>query len=146
MNYLPVMKQFFAAIFLLTIISCSTSKNQDENGATNQKILFKNVNLIKGDGSAPAKTDVYIEDGKITETGSNLSKDGASTVDLEGKTMMPAIISTHVHVGLIKDTIASGKNYTRENILRQLDKYAKYGVLNVQVLGTDRPLLFKDGL
>jgi imidazolonepropionase-like amidohydrolase len=142
------MKQYLSLLLIIFLIitSCSTSKNQEENEPTNQKVLFRNVNLIKGDGSAAAKTDVYIEDGKITETGSDLSKDGAATVDLEGKTMMPAIISTHVHIGLIKDTIASGKNYTRENILRQLDKYANYGVLNLQVLGTDRPLLFQNGL
>ena len=142
------MKQYLSLLLIipLVITSCSTSKNQDENEPANQKILFKNVNLVKGDGSAAAKADVYVEDGKITETGVNLSKDGAKTIDLEGKTMMPAIISTHVHIGLIKDTIASGKNYTRENILRQLDKYAKYGVLNLQVLGTDRPLLFQNGL
>jgi imidazolonepropionase-like amidohydrolase len=142
------MKQYLSLLLIipLVITSCSTSKNQDENEPANQKILFKNVNLVKGDGSAAAKADVYVEDGKITETGINLSKDGAKTIDLEGKTMMPAIISTHVHIGLIKDTIASGKNYTRENILRQLDKYAKYGVLNLQVLGTDRPLLFQNRL
>jgi imidazolonepropionase-like amidohydrolase len=142
------MKQYLSLLLIIFLIitSCSTSKNQDANEPTNQKILFKNVNLIKGDGSAAAKTDVYIEDGKVAETGTNLSKDGATTVDLEGKTMMPAIISTHVHIGLIKDTIASGKNYTRENILRHLNKYAKYGVLNLQVLGTDRPLLFQNGL
>jgi imidazolonepropionase-like amidohydrolase len=140
------MKNLFSFFVLSLILSCSTSKNQDENDTTGQKILFKNVNMIKGDGSAPVKTDVYVEDGKIAETGNNLSKEGASTVSLDGKTMMPAIISTHVHIGIVKDTIASGKNYTRANILRQLDKYAKYGVLNVQVLGTDRPLLFQNGL
>jgi imidazolonepropionase-like amidohydrolase len=140
------MKNLFSFFILSLILSCSTSKNQDENDTTGQKILFKNVNMIKGDGSAPVKTDVYVEDGKIAETGNNLSKEGASTVSLDGKTMLPAIISTHVHIGIVKDTIASGKNYTRPNILRQLDKYAKYGVLNVQVLGTDRPLLFQNGL
>jgi imidazolonepropionase-like amidohydrolase len=140
------MKRSIFPLLILFIISCSTSKNQDENDTTNQKILFKNVNLIKGDGSGAAKSDVYIEDGKIAETGSNLSKDGVNIVDLEGKTMMPAIISTHVHIGLVKDTIASGKNYNRENILRQLGKYAQYGILNLQVLGTDRPLLFENGL
>jgi imidazolonepropionase-like amidohydrolase len=142
------MKQYLSSLLIVSLIiySCSTSKNQDENETSNQKILFKNVNLVKGDGSAATKTDVYVEDGKITETGSNLSNEGALTVDLEGKTMMPAIISTHVHVGTLKDTTSSGKNYIRENILRQLDKYAKYGVLNLQVLGTDRPLLFQNGL
>ena len=142
------MKHLFPlfVFFIASIFSCSTSKNQDENAATGHKILFKNVNLIKGDGSPAVKTEVYIEDGKIAETGSDRSKDGVTIVDLGGKTMMPAIISTHVHVGVVKDTTASGKNYTRENILNQLARYENYGVLNVQALGTDRPLLFQHGL
>lgn len=139
-------KNLLLAVIAWFAVSCFISKHQDENETTNQKILFKNATLIKGDGSAALKSDVYIEDGKIAETGSNLSKDGVSIVDLEGKTMMPAIISTHVHVGVVKDTTASGRNYDRENILRQLRKYANYGILNVQVLGTDRPLLFQNGL
>ncbi len=143
------MKYYLSAILVLSLVaisSCSTSRNPDENDIANAKLLFKNVNLIKGDGSAPAKTDVYVEDGKIAETGNGLSKDGATIVDLEGKTMMPAIISTHVHVGTLKDTTTNGRNYTRENIFNQLNKYARYGVLNVQSLGTDRQLLFQNGL
>src|SRR6476620_5758276 len=105
------MKHLFTLASIIFIVSCSPSKNQDQNDTTNQKILFKNVNLIKGDGSPATKTDVYVENGKVAETGNGLTKDGATTVDLEGKTMMPAIISTHVHVGVVKDTTASGKNY-----------------------------------
>jgi imidazolonepropionase-like amidohydrolase len=143
------MQQLLPSLLIISLIffsSCSTSKNQDENATINQKILFKNVSLIKGDGSAKVITDVFIEDGKIAETGSGLGKEDATVVDLEGKTMMPAIISTHVHVGTLKDTTTNGSNYTRENILNQLNKYAKYGILNVLSLGTDRPLLFQNGL
>ena len=141
------MKLNLLSILILSMVaSCSTSKNQDENAAINQKILFKNVSLIKGDGSAKVLTDVYIDDGKIAETGSGLDKKDATVVDLEGKTMMPAIISTHVHVGTLKDTTTNGRNYTRENIFNHLNKYAKYGILNVLSLGTDRPLLFQNGL
>src|SRR5205085_5674113 len=43
-------------------------------------------------------------------------------------------------------TGANALNYTRDNILSQLSKYAQYGVLHVQILGTDRPSLFQNGL
>jgi dihydroorotase-like cyclic amidohydrolase len=75
------------------------------------------VNLVSGDGAAAKKTDVFVENGKIAELSSNLVEEDAAIVDLTGKTMMPALISTHVHIGTLKDTTANGRNYTRENIL-----------------------------
>jgi cytosine/adenosine deaminase-related metal-dependent hydrolase len=47
-------------------------------------------------------------------------------VDLTGKTVMPAIINTHVHLGS-----------TREQLIDQLQHYAFYGVGTVQSLGLD---------
>jgi imidazolonepropionase-like amidohydrolase len=70
----------------------------------------------------------------------------ATIIDLTGKTIMPALISAHTHVGMLKGTATDAANYTRQNILDQLKKYADYGVLNIQTMGTDRPLLFENGL
>jgi imidazolonepropionase-like amidohydrolase len=109
--------------------------------------LLKNANVITGDGSRlQANTDILIQGDTIAEIGKNISVENANEVDASGKTVMPALISAHVHMGVLKGTTSSGSNYTRENILRQLKQYANYGVLNTQVMGTDRPLLFQNGL
>jgi imidazolonepropionase-like amidohydrolase len=126
----------------LAFASCATQSNND-----NDTILLKNANVITGDGSQPAaNTDILIRGGEIAEIGKNINDPAATVVDVAGKTVMPALISAHVHVGVLKGTTSSGTNYTRENVLDQLKKYADYGVLNLQVMGTDRPVLFQNGL
>ena len=56
--------------------------------------------------------------------------EGAVRVDLSGKTVMPALIDGHNHNGLtnIRDGSNSKANYTRENLVDQLERCAYYGV------------------
>jgi len=109
-------------------------------------ILLKNVNLIDGRGGAiQTNTDILIKGERVAVIGKGLKSAGARVIDLQGKTVMPAMISAHVHVGVIKGNAQSGTFFTRENVLAQLKKYQGYGVLTVQTLGTDRPMLFEHG-
>lgn len=113
-----------------------------------QSLLIKDVTLIDGNGQAPREhTDILLQGDTIAAIGQNLDSTGVSTVmRLPGKTVMPALISAHVHVGTLQGTENSGDFYTRENVLRQLQKYQDYGVLQVLVMGTDRPMLFSTQL
>ncbi len=128
-------------IAVALFMACSTSNEH----ATSNVILLKNVNLIKGDGSPAAKSDILLADGRIENIGTPITNNTAETIDLNGKTLMPALISTHVHIGTLKGTTTNAGNYTKENVLSQLNKYAVYGILHVQALGTDRPVLFQNG-
>ena len=111
------------------------------------RILFKNATVINGNGLAPlAHTDVLVEDEMITAIGPQLPEANAKVIDMTGKTMMPALVCSHVHIGNLKYTAAKPENYTRQNILSQLVKYESYGITNILVMGTDRPMLFKTGL
>jgi imidazolonepropionase-like amidohydrolase len=130
-------------LFLIIAFAACTAPSDNKN----HPILLKNANVIVGDGSRPqANTDILIQGDTIAEIGKNISAENANEVDASGKTVMPALISAHVHMGVLKGTTSSGSNYTRENVLRQLKRYADYGVLNTQVMGTDRPVLFQNGL
>jgi imidazolonepropionase-like amidohydrolase len=62
---------------------------------------------------------------------------GALRVDLAGKTVIPALINAHGHVGFQRDLSFAKENYTRENIVNQLKQYAYYGVGAVLTAGTD---------
>src|SRR5207245_9982015 len=53
---------------------------------------------------------------------------GGTRVDLTGKTVMPALIDAHVHMGYRKGLDFSQNNYTRENLADILDRFAYYGV------------------
>lgn len=109
--------------------------------------LFTHVTLIDGNGGpAVENTDLLVRGNTIEAIGPRLAADGAQVIDLEGKTIMPVLISAHTHLGLTRGTTNGAANYTRENILRQLSRYEDYGVGHVLVMGTDRPFLFESGL
>ena len=63
---------------------------------------------------------------------------GATRVDLSGKTVMPALVDDHVHMGYRKGTSFSADNYTRENLTDMLDRYAFYGIAAILETGTGR--------
>lgn len=106
-------------------------------------ILLKDATVIDGNGGTPAlHTDLLIRGDSIAAIGHNLSIPGVKIINLSGKTVMPSLICSHVHVGLLKGTVNSAANYTRDNILAQLAKYESYGVGTILVMGSDRPLIY----
>ncbi|SEW42683.1 amidohydrolase family protein [Chitinophaga arvensicola] len=110
-------------------------------------ILLKNVTLIDGNGGKPVpNTDILIKGSTIAEIGRGLKADGATVINGAGKTVMPALTSSHVHIGMIKGSDSKEEPYTRENILSQLKKYGDYGITNILVMGSDQPMLFASGL
>jgi len=112
-----------------------------------QVTVFRNATVIDGNGGTPAThTDIRVENGVIVGVGRSLDTTGARIVDMTGKTIMPELISTHTHIGTLKGTQTNGQNYTRDNILPQLKKYESFGVGNILVMGSDRPMLFASGL
>ncbi|SJZ85964.1 Imidazolonepropionase [Chitinophaga eiseniae] len=134
------MTNTFSALMITAALLSGTT-------ATAQTILLKNATVIDGTGSRPRQhTDILLQADTIAAVGPRLNAPGATVVDLSGKTVMPALISVHTHVGTLRGTTTNAVNYTRENILRQLQQYANYGVLHVLAMGTDRPLLFDSGL
>src|SRR5262249_22658029 len=85
--------------------------------ATAQTVLFEGARLITGDGSAAVEnTAILTERGVITRIARNgeiTAPAGATRIDLTGKTVMPAIIATHVHPGFQR-----GLTYVAENFKR----------------------------
>src|SRR5947208_10682086 len=103
--------------------------------------LFEGARLITGDGGV-------IEDSAFVVTGNQISQvgrkggvplpSGGTRVDLTGKTVMPALIDAHVHMGYRKALDFSQNNYTRENLSDILDRFAYYGVGAILEAGTAR--------
>jgi len=109
--------------------------------------VLRNVTVIDGTG-APAKPNsaIVMTDGKIAYVGpvSGLkAPQGAKVVDLAGKFVMPGIIDSHVHVGMMHDVTQDEKYETPENVQADLKTYAAYGVTAVQVLGTDKDFVLQ---
>ena len=92
---------------------------------------FEGARLIVGDGSAPIENATVIVDGaRIVQAGAAGSirvPDGATRVNVAGKTVMPMLIDTHVHL-----------SPTREMIIRDLKRRAYFGVSAALSLGLDK--------
>jgi imidazolonepropionase-like amidohydrolase len=107
--------------------------------------IIKGVTLIDGTGTAPKQNVNVVIKGDVIDAvlSSNASlPKGATVTDYSGKFVMPALINGHCHLGLLKGDNSSPNNYTRENILRHLEKYEQYGICTVLCLGTDREIIF----
>ena len=62
---------------------------------------------------------------------------GAARVDLTGKTVIPALVDGHSHIGYMKNLTSGAANYTRENILDHMYRFAYFGVAASQSMGSD---------
>jgi imidazolonepropionase-like amidohydrolase len=132
---------------LVALIFVFTACSRQEDTALINAVVLQDVTLIDGNGGSPQEhVDLLIQADTIAAIGKGLDTAGLKVINLSGNTIMPALISSHVHVGTLKGTKTIGSNYTRENILSQLKKYEDYGVGNILVMGTDRPMLFSSGL
>src|SRR5438034_6747186 len=64
-------------------------------------------------------------------------------IDRSGKFVMPGIINLHCHLGNVVDLTQDSKNYTRQNVEKDLSTYASYGVTTMLSMGTDQDLIFR---
>ena len=107
-----------------------------------ESTVLTNVTVIDGTGAAAKPNSaIVMTDGKIAYVGPMAglkAPAGAKTVNLSGKFVMPGIIDSHVHVGMMKDVTQDEKFETPENVQADLKQYAAYGVTAVEVLGTDK--------
>jgi imidazolonepropionase-like amidohydrolase len=123
---------FGACIFAVTLAA---------NRASAQTILFEAERLIAGDGSTIEGAAFVVENGTITRVGRKNEvalPAGATRVDLGDKTVMPALISTHVHPGFQMGLGYFAKNFTRENIIDDLNRALYFGVSTVMSQGIER--------
>jgi imidazolonepropionase-like amidohydrolase/ABC-type molybdate transport system substrate-binding protein len=105
--------------------------------------LFEGARLIIGDESAPIENSAFLVEGsrftRVGRKGELTAPEGASRVDLTGKTVMPAIINAHGHLGYRRGASFAVENYTRENIIDHLERLAYHGVAAVMSMGAERP-------
>ena len=112
--------------------------------------VYEGARLIIGDGRAPVENGaLLVQNGRIMAAGARGSvavPAGAAHVDLTGKTVMPAMINAHVHIGYEGYSSWGAANYTPENVLDHLQREAFYGVGATQSVGsspTDQALKFQ---
>jgi imidazolonepropionase-like amidohydrolase len=108
-----------------------------------QDVLLRNGRLIIGDGSVIENGSVLIRDGLITLVSENevAVDQNTEVIDVTGKTLIPALIDSHAHLGYQSSSSWGADNYSLETIISNLEQYAYYGFSAVFSAGTD-PLDF----
>lgn len=116
------------------------------SGARAETRIFENCTLIDGTGKpAVSNAAVIVTDGRIVYAGPKTGMQapaGAERVDLTGKYVIPGIINLHGHLGNVIDLTQDPKNFTRENLNKNLKTYAAYGVTTVLSMGSDQDLVY----
>lgn len=127
---------------LLLALSLTSLASQANQGT----IAFVGATLIDGTDADPLPNAVLvITDGRVRAVGPRDTVTipaGADVVDVSGKYLMPGLINAHGHVGATVGLDANGE-YSRENLLRQLSLYARYGITTVFSLGGDEEAGFQ---
>jgi imidazolonepropionase-like amidohydrolase len=101
--------------------------------------VFTGARLITGDGGVIENSAFVVAGDRFTAVSQRGEiPPGAMPVNLTGKTVMPAIVDDHVHMGYRKGTSFTPANYTRDNLLDMLDRYAFFGIAAVLETGTGR--------
>jgi imidazolonepropionase-like amidohydrolase len=129
--------------FCLLIVAGAWVVASGFQGGAGGSQFFEGARLIVGDGSAPIENSAFLVEGDsftwVGKKGDRQPPQGAARVDLTGKTVMPSLIDGHNHIGLTneKDGSNSKANYTHENLVDQLERYAYYGVSAAMSMGLE---------
>lgn len=114
--------------------------------ASAETVALRHFTLIDGTGRGPAADQaLVITDGRLSWVGPAAKLKlpaGARVEDLRGKYVLPGLIDSHVHLGLVNGIAQDIKYQTPESIEKQLHLYAAYGITSVQTLGTEKDLIF----
>ena len=129
---------------LLTVASLAIASLVAAAQTRTGPLVFEGARLLTGERRPPIEDSaVVVNDGRITAAGPRATikaPAGATVIDVRGKTIMPALVDAHSHLGYtdVRTGITSSASYTRDNLLDQLRRYAYYGIAATLSLGLDR--------
>ena len=122
-------RPLLALLVVVAAAACSAPPPEEAPEAAGVTV-FEGARLIVGDGSDPIESATFVVDEDrfvaVGPTGEVDAPDGAARVDLAGRTVIPALIDTHVHFPT-----------TREELIGALQRKAYYGVGAAMGLGRD---------
>ena len=134
------MKTLFNTPFLLALALLLNAQAATAQSAGDTAVVYQNASFITGDGSVLTDGVMVVRAGVIAAIGSRAATAlpaGAVTVDLQGRTVMPALIDAHAHIGYEAYTGWGAEYYGQQNIVENLQRYAWYGFGAVFSAGSD---------
>ena len=115
---------------LLLLLAAACGSPPEEAPPASTATVFEGARLVVGDGSDPIESaTLVVDEGRFVAVGAAgevEAPEGAARVDLTGRTVIPALIDTHVHFPV-----------EREALIDALERKAYYGVGAAMGLGRD---------
>ncbi|MBV56726.1 MAG: hypothetical protein CMQ12_09160 [Gammaproteobacteria bacterium] len=125
-------------LVVLGIVQSPSLSAQTLN-ATNS-VLLQDARLIVGDGSVVEIGSILITGDSIAAVGevaADTLPENTQIINLQGKTVMPALIDAHAHLGYEGHSGWGARYYSRDNLIDHLQRYAYYGFAAVFSAGSD---------
>jgi imidazolonepropionase-like amidohydrolase len=127
----------------LVLAAFALAAGAQTRGPASSVVLFEGARLITSNGSPIEDSAFLVDGGRFTSVGARgtvRAPQGATVVDLRTKTVMPALIDAHSHLGYtdVRQATTAAANYTRANLIDHLQRYAYYGIAATWSLGLDR--------
>jgi imidazolonepropionase-like amidohydrolase len=127
----------------LCAAACVQVNSQTQTRPQNDRrpLLFRGARVIVGDGRVIENAAFLVRDGLLMQVGTNADVTApadAVVMDVRGKTVMPAIVNAHSHLGWERYTSWGSRNFTRDNLIDHLYRHAYYGVGTVISTASDR--------
>ena len=120
--------------FSALITACSNDYPEDI-------LIFTNVTVWDGTDGAPAQNSALVtHNGKVLEIIDMNDPDfpeEAEAIDLDGRYIVPGLINAHGHVGMARGLRTGPEIHSEENVIDQLQLYARYGITTVVSLGDE---------
>jgi len=136
------MKPVTTLLLAVFLLPCYAPVFAQSASTGNQSIsYFTNVRLITGDGNSVENGVLAIRDDVILDAVPAIELDipaGSIVHDLTGKTIMPALVNTHAHLGWEAYGSWGSQHFTEANLTDHLYRHAYYGVGTIISTGSDK--------
>jgi len=112
----------------LLLLGACTAPTPEAEPEMSDAVAFEGARVIVGNGAVIEGGTIVVEADRLVAVGDADTvavPTGATRVDLTGRTVMPAIVDTHVHL----------RTTSREELVEDLQRKAYYGVAAVLSLG-----------
>ena len=117
----------FTSAILCLFLAVGQAVAQSSGDTDSIEQVFNNVRIIIGDGTVIERGSVLIRGDTILAvgpmSGSDVS-DAAVSHDLSGKTIIPALVNTHAHLGWEAYGDWGSNLFTEENLTDHLYRHA----------------------
>lgn len=109
-------------------------------------LLITNVHMIDGNGNEAKGQNILIKDGKIAKISDKpIAVKNVEIIDGTGKTLMPGLIDSHVHIQGLNNRSDADSDSFLDNTVPGIfkDKLLPYGITTIKELGAPRHFIYK---